>query len=89
MAGSRRYNWLCCSYYLRGINYVQIPTSLLAQSDSSVGGKVGVDFEGSKNIIGAFYQPWFVYINVNSLKTLPKRELQAGLAEVVTRNNLR
>lgn len=69
--------------FLRGINYVQIPTSLLAQSDSSVGGKVGVDFEGSKNIIGAFYQPQFVYINVNSLKTLPKRELQAGLAEVV------
>lgn len=69
--------------FLRGINYVQIPTSLLAQSDSSVGGKVGVDFEGSKNIIGAFYQPRFVYINVNSIKTLPKRELQAGLAEVV------
>jgi len=69
--------------FLRGINFVQIPTSLLAQSDSSVGGKVGVDFEGSKNIIGAFYQPKFVYININTLKTLPKRELQAGLAEVV------
>jgi len=69
--------------FLRGINFVQVPTSLLAQSDSSVGGKVGVDFYGSKNIIGAFYQPKFVYINVNSLKTLPKRELQAGLAEVV------
>ncbi|AEV68611.1 3-dehydroquinate synthase [Acetivibrio clariflavus] len=69
--------------FLRGINFVQIPTSLLAQSDSSVGGKVGVDFNGSKNIIGAFYQPKFVYINVNTLRTLPKRELQAGLAEVV------
>ncbi|WP_010252757.1 3-dehydroquinate synthase [Acetivibrio cellulolyticus] len=69
--------------FLRGVNFVQIPTSLLAQSDSSVGGKVGVDFNGSKNIIGAFYQPRFVYINVNSLKTLPKRELQSGLAEVV------
>lgn len=69
--------------FLRGINFVQIPTSLLAQSDSSVGGKVGVDFDGSKNIIGAFYQPKFVYININTLKTLPKRELQAGLAEVV------
>ncbi|TYQ15387.1 UNVERIFIED_CONTAM: 3-dehydroquinate synthase [Acetivibrio alkalicellulosi] len=69
--------------FLRGINFIQIPTSLLAQSDSSVGGKVGVDFEGSKNIIGAFYQPRFVYINVNTLKTLPKRELQSGLAEVV------
>ena len=69
--------------FLRGINFVQIPTSLLAQSDSSVGGKVGVDFNGSKNIIGAFYQPKFVYININTLRTLPKRELQAGLAEVV------
>lgn len=69
--------------FLRGINFVQIPTSLLAQSDSSVGGKVGVDFNDSKNIIGAFYQPKFVYININTLKTLPKRELQAGLAEVV------
>lgn len=69
--------------FLRGINFVQVPTTLLAQSDSSVGGKVGVDFEGSKNIVGAFYQPKFVYINVNSLKTLPKRELQSGLAEVV------
>ncbi|HHV28669.1 3-dehydroquinate synthase [Acetivibrio mesophilus] len=69
--------------FLRGINFVQIPTTLLAQSDSSVGGKVGVDFEGSKNIVGAFYQPKFVYINVNSLKTLPERELRSGLAEVV------
>ncbi|GAE87723.1 3-dehydroquinate synthase [Acetivibrio straminisolvens] len=69
--------------FLRGINFVQIPTTLLAQSDSSVGGKVGVDFEGSKNIVGAFYQPKFVYINVSTLKTLPERELRAGLAEVV------
>lgn len=69
--------------FLRGINFVQVPTSLLAQSDSSVGGKVGVDFNDSKNIIGAFYQPRLVYINVNSLKTLPKRELQSGLAEVI------
>lgn len=69
--------------FLRGIHFVQIPTTLLAQSDSSVGGKVGVDFEGSKNIIGSFYQPKFVYINVNTLKTLPERELKAGLAEVV------
>lgn len=69
--------------FLRGINFIQIPTSLLAQADSSVGGKVGVDFEGSKNIIGAFYQPRLVYININTLKTLPKRELQSGLAEVV------
>ena len=69
--------------YLRGINFVQVPTTMLAQADSSVGGKVGVDFGGSKNIIGAFYQPKFVYINVNTLKTLPERELKAGLAEVI------
>lgn len=71
------------STFLRGINFVQIPTTLLAQSDSSVGGKVGVDFKGHKNIIGSFYQPKLVYINVNSLKTLPKRDLSSGLAEVV------
>lgn len=69
--------------YLRGIHFIQVPTSLLAQADSSVGGKVGVDFEGSKNIIGAFYQPKLVYINVASLKTLPERELRSGLAEVI------
>ncbi len=69
--------------FLRGINFIQVPTSLLAQADSSVGGKVGVDFEGSKNIIGAFYQPKLVYLNVNSIKTLPEREIRAGLAEVV------
>jgi 3-dehydroquinate synthase len=69
--------------FLRGINFVQVPTTLLAQADSSVGGKVGVDFKGSKNIIGSFYQPKFVYINVNTLRTLPKRELKSGLAEVI------
>lgn len=69
--------------YLRGINFVQVPTSLLAQVDSSVGGKVGVDFDGNKNMIGAFYQPRLVYINVNTLKTLPERELNSGMAEVI------
>ncbi|MEN8905760.1 MAG: 3-dehydroquinate synthase [Clostridiales bacterium] len=69
--------------YLRGINFVQVPTTLLAQADSSVGGKVGVDFNGSKNIIGAFYQPKAVYINVSSLKTLPERDYIAGLAETI------
>ncbi|HEX9060822.1 MAG TPA: 3-dehydroquinate synthase [Clostridia bacterium] len=69
--------------FLRGINFVQIPTTLLAQADSSVGGKVGVDFEGSKNIIGAFYQPKFVYMNVDSLRTLPERDLKSGLAEII------
>jgi len=69
--------------FLRGINFIQIPTTLLAQADSSVGGKVGVDFRGAKNIIGAFYQPKLVYVNVNTLKTLPLREIKAGMAEVV------
>ncbi len=69
--------------FLRGINFVQIPTSLLAQADSSIGGKTGVDFEGGKNLIGAFYQPRFVFINVNTLRTLPERELKSGLAEVI------
>lgn len=75
--------------FLRGINFVQVPTSLLAQADSSVGGKVGVDLDGSKNIVGAFYQPKLVYININTLKTLPKREMQAGLAEVVKHGIIR
>ena len=71
------------STFLRGVNFVQIPTSLLAQADSSIGGKTGVDFEGGKNLIGAFYQPRFVFINVNTLRTLPQRELISGLAEVI------
>ena len=69
--------------YMRGINFVQIPTTLLAQADSSVGGKTGVDFDGHKNAIGAFYQPKLVFINVNTIKSLPKREVSAGLAEVI------
>lgn len=69
--------------YMRGIDFVQLPTSLLSQVDSSVGGKVGVDFNGIKNIVGAFYQPRFVYINVNTAKTLPKREFSAGMAETI------
>lgn len=75
--------------FLRGINFVQVPTSLLAQADSSVGGKVGVDFNGSKNIIGAFYQPRLVFINVNTLKTLPIRELNAGMAEIIKHGLIR
>ena len=69
--------------YLRGIPFVQIPTTLLSQVDSSVGGKTGVDFNGAKNSIGAFYQPEFVYINTSTLETLPKREFSAGMAEVI------
>lgn len=71
------------STYMRGVNFIQIPTTLLAQTDSSVGGKVGFDFCGAKNIIGAFKQPSLVYINTASLKTLPKREFCSGMAEVI------
>jgi 3-dehydroquinate synthase len=69
--------------YMRGVDFVQIPTSLLAQVDSSVGGKTGIDFNGYKNVVGAFYQPMFVFINVGTLRTLPFRELYAGMSEVV------
>ncbi len=75
--------------FLRGINFVQIPTSSLAQADSSVGGKVGVDFEGSKNIVGAFYQPRLVYINVNTLRTQPKKEFISGFAEIIKHGIIR
>ena len=75
--------------YMRGVNFIQVPTSLLAQADSSIGGKTGVDFEGRKNMIGAFYQPKFVFINVNTLRTLPVRELQSGLAEVIKHGLIR
>ncbi|MCQ4726336.1 3-dehydroquinate synthase [Anaerotignum faecicola] len=69
--------------YLRGVKFIQIPTTLLAQVDSSVGGKVGIDYKNSKNVVGAFYQPDFVYINTETIRTLPKREFSAGMAEVI------
>jgi len=69
--------------YMRGIDFIQIPTSLLAMVDSSVGGKVAVNHSLAKNIIGAFYQPEFVYINVRTLATLPKREFASGMAELI------
>jgi 3-dehydroquinate synthase len=69
--------------YMRGINFIQMPTTLLSQVDSSVGGKTGINHPQGKNMIGAFYQPKCVITDVNVLKTLPSRELSAGLAEVI------
>ena len=69
--------------YQRGVNFIQIPTTLLSQVDSSVGGKTGVNHPLGKNMIGAFHQPQCVIIDTHSLQTLPARELSAGLAEVI------
>jgi 3-dehydroquinate synthase len=69
--------------WLRGIHFVQVPTSLLAMVDASIGGKTGVNHPQGKNLIGAFYQPKLVYIDPLVLKTLPDREFRAGMAEVI------
>jgi len=71
------------SSYLRGVAFVQAPTTLLAQVDSSVGGKVGVNLKAGKNLVGAFYQPRLVLCDLETMKTLPPREFRAGLAEVI------
>lgn len=71
------------SVFMRGVHYIQVPTSLLAQVDSSVGGKTAVNTLEGKNILGSFYQPRAVYIDPLTLKTLPEREFRSGLAEVV------
>lgn len=73
----------CASIYMRGIPYVQAPTTLLAQVDSSVGGKTGVNMPWGKNTIGTFHQPRAVIIDTQTLRTLPKRQLISGLAEVI------
>ncbi len=69
--------------YLRGVNLIHMPTTLLAQVDSSIGGKVGINHKLGKNLIGTFYHPVFIFSDVNFLKTLPKRELICGLGEIV------
>jgi len=69
--------------YMRGVGFIQVPTTLLAQVDSSVGGKTGVNHTGGKNLVGAFHQPRIVLIDTDTLQTLPDRELKAGLAEVI------
>ena len=69
--------------YLRGIDFIQIPTSLLSQVDSSIGGKTGVDFDSYKNMVGAFHMPKLVYMNISVLNTLSKRQFNSGMGEIV------
>ena len=69
--------------YQRGCHFIQVPTTVMSMVDSSVGGKTGVNHPSGKNMIGAFYQPQCVFIDINSLQTLPPRELSSGIAEIV------
>ncbi|WP_128547579.1 3-dehydroquinate synthase [Larkinella soli] len=73
----------CASTYKRGIDFIQVPTTLLAQVDASVGGKLGIDFHGFKNHIGVFKQPEAVLVDTHFLSTLPERELRSGFAEII------
>ncbi len=73
----------CAATYLRGIDYIQVPTTLLSQVDSSIGGKTAIDFMQYKNMVGAFYMPKLVYINVNTLKTLDKAQFDSGMGEII------
>lgn len=69
--------------YMRGIDFIQIPVSLLSMVDSSIGGKTGVDLDSYKNMVGAFYMPRLVYINISTLSSLPDRQFSSGMAEVL------
>lgn len=69
--------------YLRGIDFIQVPTSLLAQVDSSIGGKTGVDFKAYKNMVGAFHMPKLVFMNLSTLNSLPEREYRSGMGEII------
>lgn len=69
--------------YLRGIDFIQVPTTLLSQVDSSIGGKTGVDFLQYKNMVGAFYQPKLVYMNLSTLTSLPKEQIISGMGEII------
>ena len=71
------------SIYMRGISYISLPTTLLAMADSSIGGKTGIDFAGTKNLVGSFHNPVLVYINLTSLETLDAPQYISGLAEVI------
>lgn len=75
--------------YLRGIGFIQIPTTLLSQVDSGIGGKTGVDFDSYKNMVGAFHMPKLVYTNVSVLKTLPRDQFSAGMGEVIKHGLIR
>ena len=75
--------------YLRGIDFIQVPTTLLSQVDSSIGGKTGVDFDSYKNMVGAFYMPKLVFMNLSTLNSLPKREYLSGMGEVIKHGLIR
>ena len=75
--------------YLRGIRFIQIPTTLLAQVDSSIGGKTGVDFDRYKNMVGAFHQPSLVYMNLSTLYTLPEEQFACGMGEILKHGLIR
>lgn len=75
--------------YLRGIRFVQVPTSLLSMVDSSIGGKTGVDFRGYKNMVGAFYMPALVYVNLSVLQSLDKRQRASGMGEIIKHSLIR